>query len=41
MSGSDLKQIVDDSCAEVDSNSSDFWILVAALKVTEILYFLL
>ncbi|XP_022986290.1 NEDD8-activating enzyme E1 regulatory subunit AXR1 [Cucurbita maxima] len=28
----DLKQIVDDSCAEVDSNSSDFWILVAALK---------
>ncbi|KAG8387042.1 hypothetical protein BUALT_Bualt03G0211900 [Buddleja alternifolia] len=29
---SDLKQIINDSCAEVNSNSSDFWVLVAALK---------
>ncbi|KAK4286268.1 hypothetical protein QN277_002847 [Acacia crassicarpa] len=29
---SDLQQIVNDSSAEVDSNSSDFWVLVAALK---------
>ncbi|KAL5573331.1 hypothetical protein UlMin_022928 [Ulmus minor] len=27
-----LKHIINDSCAEVDKNSSDFWILVAALK---------
>ncbi|CAL9099012.1 unnamed protein product [Musa acuminata var. zebrina] len=29
---SDLLQIVNDSAAEVDSKSSDFWVLVAALK---------
>ncbi|XP_059277794.1 NEDD8-activating enzyme E1 regulatory subunit AXR1-like [Lycium ferocissimum] len=28
-----LQKIIDDSCAEVDSNSSDFWVMVAALKV--------
>ncbi|XP_050248017.1 NEDD8-activating enzyme E1 regulatory subunit AXR1-like isoform X1 [Quercus robur] len=28
----DLQQILNDSCAEVDSNSSDFWVMVAALK---------
>ncbi|XP_055833074.1 NEDD8-activating enzyme E1 regulatory subunit AXR1-like isoform X3 [Solanum dulcamara] len=27
-----LQKIIDDSCAEVDSNSSDFWVMVAALK---------
>ncbi|KAI3457348.1 hypothetical protein Pfo_014011 [Paulownia fortunei] len=27
-----LQQIINDSCAEVNSNSSDFWVLVAALK---------
>ncbi|XP_057955704.1 NEDD8-activating enzyme E1 regulatory subunit AXR1-like [Malania oleifera] len=27
-----LQKIINDSCAEVDSNSSDFWIMVAALK---------
>jgi len=31
--GTELKQILNDSSAEVDSNSSDFWVLVAALKV--------
>lgn len=29
---SDLLQIIHDSCSEVDSNSSDFWVMVAALK---------
>ncbi|KAJ6403920.1 hypothetical protein OIU84_012173 [Salix udensis] len=29
---SDLQQIIHDSCSEVDSNSSDFWVMVAALK---------
>ncbi|GMH11032.1 hypothetical protein Nepgr_012873 [Nepenthes gracilis] len=29
---SNLRQILDDNCAEVDSRSSDFWVLVAALK---------
>ncbi|GMN61737.1 hypothetical protein TIFTF001_030823 [Ficus carica] len=29
---SDLQQIINDTCAEVDTNSSDFWIMVAALK---------
>ncbi|GAB4825190.1 NEDD8-activating enzyme E1 regulatory subunit axr1 [Ancistrocladus abbreviatus] len=29
---SNLQQIVNDSCAEVDSNSSDYWVMVAALK---------
>ncbi|PIN22163.1 NEDD8-activating complex, APP-BP1/UBA5 component [Handroanthus impetiginosus] len=27
-----LQQIINDSCAKVNSNSSDFWVLVAALK---------
>ncbi|KAL8474282.1 hypothetical protein ACS0TY_030929 [Phlomoides rotata] len=27
-----MHQIINDSCAEVNSNSSDFWVLVAALK---------
>ncbi|KAI3698470.1 hypothetical protein L2E82_42042 [Cichorium intybus] len=31
--GSNLKRILDDTCAEVDSSSSDFWVTVAALKV--------
>lgn len=31
--GSDLMQILNDNCAEIDSNSSDFWVMVAALKV--------
>ncbi|XP_062153172.1 NEDD8-activating enzyme E1 regulatory subunit AXR1-like [Alnus glutinosa] len=30
--GPDLQQILNDSSAEVDSNSSDFWVMVAALK---------
>lgn len=29
---SNLRKIIDDSCAEVDSSSSDFWVMVAALK---------
>ncbi|XP_031278694.1 NEDD8-activating enzyme E1 regulatory subunit AXR1-like [Pistacia vera] len=29
---SDLQQIINDSHAEVNSNSSDFWVMVAALK---------
>ncbi|GKV33154.1 hypothetical protein SLEP1_g41690 [Rubroshorea leprosula] len=29
----DLQKIINDSSAEVDSNSSDFWVMVAALKV--------
>ncbi|CAL0333926.1 unnamed protein product [Lupinus luteus] len=29
---SELQQIINDSSAEVDSSSSDFWVLVAALK---------
>ncbi|GLU17382.1 hypothetical protein SLE2022_337510 [Rubroshorea leprosula] len=28
----DLQKIINDSSAEVDSNSSDFWVMVAALK---------
>lgn len=31
--GSELPQIINDSAVEVDSRSSDFWVLVAALKV--------
>ncbi|KAL1555503.1 NEDD8-activating enzyme E1 regulatory subunit axr1 [Salvia divinorum] len=27
-----LQQIINDACAEVNSNSSDFWVMVAALK---------
>lgn len=30
---SGLLQIIHDSCSEVESNSSDFWVMVAALKV--------
>lgn len=33
MSGSELRQIIYDSHAEVNSSSSDFWMMVAALKV--------
>ncbi|CAN6571601.1 unnamed protein product [Malus baccata var. baccata] len=29
---SDLQQVIGDSCVEVDSSSSDFWVMVAALK---------
>ncbi|KAJ6873788.1 NEDD8-activating enzyme E1 regulatory subunit axr1 [Populus alba x Populus x berolinensis] len=29
---SDLLRIIHDSCSEVESNSSDFWVMVAALK---------
>ncbi|KAL9273000.1 NEDD8-activating enzyme E1 regulatory subunit AXR1-like protein, partial [Drosera capensis] len=29
---SDLRHLLDDSCAEVSSYSSDFWVMVAALK---------
>ena len=31
--GSNLQRIINDSCADVDSNSTDFWVMVAALKV--------
>ncbi|XP_027769017.1 NEDD8-activating enzyme E1 regulatory subunit AXR1-like isoform X1 [Solanum pennellii] len=30
--GASLQKIIDDSCTEVDSSSSDFWVMVAALK---------
>ena len=33
--GSNLRQIIDDSHAEVDSSSSDFWVIATALKVGE------
>ncbi|XP_057506691.1 NEDD8-activating enzyme E1 regulatory subunit AXR1-like isoform X1 [Actinidia eriantha] len=29
---SNLQRIINDSCADVDSNSADFWVMVAALK---------
>ncbi|KAM2060327.1 hypothetical protein ACFX1T_045534 [Malus domestica] len=29
---SDLQQVIEDSCVEIDSSSSDFWVMVAALK---------
>ncbi|CAI9090266.1 OLC1v1025003C1 [Oldenlandia corymbosa var. corymbosa] len=29
---SEVQKIINDSCAEVDSGSSDFWVIVAALK---------
>ncbi|CAI9301795.1 unnamed protein product [Lactuca saligna] len=32
ISSSNLKRILDDPCSEVDSCSSDFWVMVAALK---------
>ena len=31
--GDDIRQIIDDSSSEVNLSSSDFWVLVAALKV--------
>jgi len=31
--GQEIQDINHDSCAEVGSNSSDFWVMVAALKV--------
>ncbi|KAF9688292.1 hypothetical protein SADUNF_Sadunf02G0182400 [Salix dunnii] len=34
---SDLLQLIHDSCSEVDSNSSDFWVMVAALKSVEMM----
>ncbi|KAI8032362.1 hypothetical protein LOK49_LG01G04030 [Camellia lanceoleosa] len=36
MSGSNLQRIINDSCADVDSNSSDFWVMVAALKAVSV-----
>lgn len=30
-----MQRIINDGCAEVDSNSSDFWVMVAALKVRD------
>lgn len=30
-----MQQIISDSRSEVDSSSSDFWVMVAALKVCE------
>ncbi|GMP54009.1 hypothetical protein CsSME_00019293 [Camellia sinensis var. sinensis] len=30
--GSNLQRIINDSCADIDSNMSDFWVMVAALK---------
>jgi hypothetical protein len=35
--GNEIRQIIDDDSAEVNSSSSDFWILVAALKVSIII----
>lgn len=35
VSGSELQQIISDSRSEIDSSSSDFWVMVAALKVCE------
>ncbi|KAM1112752.1 hypothetical protein ACFX13_046428 [Malus domestica] len=29
---SDLQQVIEDSCVEIESSSSDFWVMVAALK---------
>lgn len=34
MLGSELQTIINDGSSEVDSGSSDFWVMVAALKVT-------
>ncbi|CAL5391201.1 unnamed protein product [Camellia sinensis] len=30
--GSNLQRIINDSCADIDSNMSDFWVMVAVLK---------
>lgn len=40
IAGPSLQQIINDSCAEVNSNSSDFWVMVAALKVTHSSFYL-
>jgi hypothetical protein len=34
--GYEIRQIIDDNSTEVSPSSSDFWILVAALKVTTV-----
>lgn len=34
LAGANLQKIIDDGGTEIDSNSSDFWVMVAALKVT-------
>jgi hypothetical protein len=34
--GDDIRQIIDDSSSEVNMSSSDFWVLVAALKVSSL-----
>lgn len=33
MTGSQLRAVLEDKAAEVEASSSDFWIMVAALKV--------
>jgi hypothetical protein len=33
LAGSELKRVLDDSASEVSSISSDFWVMVLALKV--------
>lgn len=33
MAGSQLRAVLEDKAADVDASSSDFWIMVAALKV--------
>lgn len=38
--GSDLKAILEDPCADVKPSSDDFWILVAALKVSRFSFLL-
>lgn len=37
--GPHLQQIINDSFADVNSSSSEFWVMVAALKVTLCIYF--
>jgi hypothetical protein len=34
--GDEIRQIIDDSSSEVNLSSSDFWVLVAALKVASL-----
>jgi len=33
VTGSQLRAVLEDKAADVDASSSDFWIMVAALKV--------
>jgi hypothetical protein len=33
MAGPQLRAVLEDKAAEVDASSSDFWVMVAALKV--------